>query len=175
MADFAGDLRLTVDVRMNGERGEVSFPFVYTGDPPARFTGTAREAVEDGSLALYVGIEVRRAGRYVFIGRLYDAGDRAVAILQQNDVIEASAREARLLAFGKVLRDTGALAPFALRDVQGWRMNDGGYPDRQLLETWPGPYTTAAYAPDAFSDRDWDSPGKRNRLAGLQQAASGQP
>jgi hypothetical protein len=172
---YAGDLRLTVGVRVNGAQGEVSFPFVYTGEPPARFTGTAREAVEDGSLALYVGIEIRRAGRYLVVARLYDAGDRPVALLQQNDMIDTAAREVRLLAFGKVLRDVGAVSPFTLRDVQGWRMVESGYPDRELLEMWAGPYKTAAYPVDGFSDREWDSPSKRNRLAGLQQVANGHP
>jgi hypothetical protein len=175
LVGYAGDLRLTVGVRVNGEQGEVSFPFVYTGEPPARFTGAAREAVEDGSLALYVGVEIHRAGRYLIVGRLYDAGDRPVALLQQNDIVDTTAREVRLLAFGKLLRDAGAVSPFSLRDVQGWRMVEGGYPDRELLEMWAGPYKTAAYATEAFSDREWDSPSKRNRLAGLQQIANGPP
>jgi hypothetical protein len=175
LVGVAGDLRLTVSVRVNGEQGEASFPFVYTGEPPARFTGTAREAVEDGSLALYVGVEIRRAGRYVVVGRLYDAADRPVAFLQQNDMVETAAREVRLLAFGKVLRDAGAGSPFTLRDIQGWRMFEGDYPDRELLEMWTGPYKTASYPAEIFSDREWDSPSKRNRLAGLQQVANGHP
>ncbi len=175
LSGYAGDLRLTVSVRVNGEQGEASFPFIYAGVPPARFTGTVREAVEDGSLALYVGVEVHVAGRYVVVARLYDAGDRPVALLQQNDMVDVAARELRLLAFGKVLRDAGAVSPFTLRDVQGWRMAESGYPDRQLLDIWSGPYQTAAYAPTVFSDREWDSPSKRNRLAGLQQIANGPP
>jgi hypothetical protein len=173
LVGVAGDLRLTVSVRVNGEQGEASFPFVYTGEPPARFTGATREAVEDGSLALYVGVEIRRAGRYMVVARLYDAGDRPVALLQQNDMIDTAAREVRLLAFGKVLRDAGAVSPFALRDVQGWMMVESGYPDRELLEMWAGPYKTAPYPSDTFSDREWDSPSKRNHIAGLQQVANG--
>ena len=175
LSGYTGDLRLTASVRVNGQQGEVSFPFVYTGDAPARFTGAVREALEDGSLALYVGIEIRFSGRYVVVGRLYEAGDQPVALLQQNDIFDTSVREIRLLAFGKVLRDAGAASPFTLRDVQGWRMNESGYPDRQLLDMWSGPYQTATYPPTTFSDREWDSPSKRNRLAGLQQVANGPP
>ena len=50
-------------------------------------------------------------------------------------------------------------------------MVDGGYPDRELLKPWPGPYATRTYPATAFSDQEWDSPSKRARLAGLQRVA----
>jgi len=170
LGDFAGDLMLVASVRVGSEEGTVSFPFVYTGKPPARFTGVVREAVEDGSLALYVGIDVARSGQYAAIGRLVDATGRAVAILQFNDLIDLATREIRLLAFGKVLRDEQAVAPFTLRDLQGWRMIEQGHPDRQLLEMWAGPYVTSFYDEEVFSPREWDSVGKRRRMQALARA-----
>lgn len=168
LVGFTGDLLLIVKIRIGSEYGTVSFPFVYTGPPPARFTGSVREGIEDGSLALYVGVDVAQAGRYAAIGRLFDATGRPVAVLHFNDVIDSATRELRLSAFGKVLRDEQAVAPFTLRDVQGWRMLEQGSPDRQMIEIWPGPYKTARYADEEFSDREWDSPGKQRRIRAFE-------
>jgi hypothetical protein len=132
-------------------------------------------ALEDGSLALYVGVELRQPGRYSVVGRLYDAAGRPVALLHYSDIVDTSLREIRLLAFGKLLRDSGGSSPFVLRDVQGERMTESGPTDRQLVAMWPGPYKTSAYRNDAFSDLEWDSPSKRRRLGALERVANGHP
>jgi hypothetical protein len=166
---FKGNLRLVVTIRVGSERGVVSFPFVYAGEPPATFTGVIREAVEDGSLAIYFGIHIARPGRYLVVGRLYDSRGYPIAVLHFNDLVSAQVQELRLLAFGKLLLDEGAAAPFTLQDVQGWRMVDQGYPDREMMAMWAGPYRTTNYSAAAFSDREWESPTKQRRLQALQR------
>jgi hypothetical protein len=168
---FTGDIRLSVTLHVGSEQGVVSFPFVYTGQPPARFTGAVREAVEDGSLAIYLGVQVSRPGRYVAVGRLYDSRGQPVAMLHFNDVVTVQVGELRLLAFGKLLLDEGASSPFTLQDVQGWRMTEQGSPDREMMEMWAGPYQTASYSAAAFSEQEWDSPTKQRRLQALQTAS----
>jgi hypothetical protein len=106
LGTFTGNLRVLVAIHVGGEQGVVSFPFVYTGQPPARFTGAAREDVEDGSLAIYLGVQVSRPGRYVAVGRLYDSRGQAIAILHFNDVLTEQVRELRLLAFGTRTAET---------------------------------------------------------------------
>ena len=165
---FTGDLRLVVTLHVGSDQGVVSFPFIYTGQPPATFTGVLRDAVEDASLAIYLGVQVARPGRYVIVGRLYDSSGNPVAILHFNDFVSAQTTELRLLAFGKLLRDEGASAPFTLQDVQGWRMVEQVNTDREMMEMWAGPYRTASYPTAAFSDREWDSPTKQRRLPALQ-------
>ena len=165
---FTGDLRLIVAFHVGSDQGEVSFPFIYTGQPPARFTGVLRDVVEDGSLAIYLGVQVARPGRYVIVGRLYDSSGNPVAILHFNDFVGAQTSELRLLAFGKLLRDEGGASPFTVQDIQGWRMVEQGNPDREMMEMWAGPYRTASYPNVAFSDREWDSPTKQRRLQALQ-------
>jgi hypothetical protein len=170
LGTFTGNLRLLVTVHIGPEQGVVSFSFVYTGQPPARFTGAVREDVEDGSLAIYLGVQVSRPGRYAAVGRLYDSSGQPVAILHFNDVLTEQVRELRLLAFGKLLLDQGASSPFTLREVQGWRMTEQGSPDREMMQMWTGPYQTASYSAAAFSDKEWDSPTKQRRLQALRGA-----
>ena len=64
-AMFEGTLRVEFRVRANGKsEGGAFFDIVFTPAPPATFTGKVREVVEQGSLQLYVGLQVRKPGRF---------------------------------------------------------------------------------------------------------------
>lgn len=171
---FKGDLRLQVELTAEGESGSALFALVCTGDPPARFTGAVREQLEQGSLALYVGMEILRAGRYVIEGRLDDASQRPIALLRFTDTLDSSQREVRLLAFGKLLRDRDAVSPYLLRDLRGWRLREGLGPDRELLQRWQASHTTRAYPLNAMSDSEWESPSKSLHVAGLRRILTAQ-
>lgn len=71
--------------------------------------------------------------------------------------------------------DEGARSPFVLRDVQLWRMNESGYPDREMVKIWVGPYTTNKYVASAFSDRPWNSDSKQRHIEALQDAIARLP
>ncbi|MFI5297345.1 MAG: choice-of-anchor X domain-containing protein [Polyangiales bacterium] len=165
-----GSLTLFVDLQANGEKGTLNFQFVMTAPPPATFTQTARDALEDGSIAFYVGINVQKAGLYEIVGRVYDAHGGAIAYLRYMDQLTTDAKEVRLLAFGKLLIDEGAVPPLYLRDVEGHRMVIGDYPDRELMADWLGPYKSANYDVKQLSDKDYDGPDKQQRINALNQA-----
>lgn len=165
-----GSLTLFVDVQANGEKGTLNFQFVMTASPPASFTQTARDALESGSVAFYVGVSVQRPGLYEIVGRVYDAHGGAIAYLRFMDQLTTDSKEVRLLAFGKLLVDEGAVPPLYLRDVEGRRMVVGEYPDRELMNDWPGPYKSATYDSKSFSDADYDGPDKQARIGALDQA-----
>jgi len=74
-----------------------------------------------------------------------------------------------LVAYGKLILDEGGVPPFVLRDVEGWRMDVGNYPDRELMAEWPAGYTTATYALSQLTSADYDGPDKQARLQMLQQ------
>jgi hypothetical protein len=147
------ELRVRADVSTASESGEVVFPLIALAAPPAVFTGTVREAVEDGSLAFYVGIRVDKPGRYDFIGRVYDSQHRVMAILFTNGNFDKSARETRLSFCGKLLRDENVPGPWELRDVEGFVFTEiAGRNDRVPMPTYAGPHRTKAYPLDTFSD-----------------------
>jgi len=165
-----GGLNLFVDIKANGEQGTASWAFVQTADPPARFTQTARVALENGSVEFYVGISVDRAGLYEIVGRVYDSTNLPIAYARYLDRLGPDAKEVRLEAFGKVLVDAGAVPPLTLKDVEGQRMVLGTYPDRELMEGWPAGIETPNYDPSLFSSAQYEDPDKQKKLNALNKA-----
>jgi hypothetical protein len=148
---FIGDVSVRAEISTAKETGEIVFPFVAAGPPPAEFSGSVREAVEDGALALYVGIRVKQAGQYDFTGRLYDSQHRAMAVFDTSATLEPSAREVRLEVCAKVLRDGGPSGPWELRDVEGYfRGKIGDRPDLIPVPILKGPLRTRVYSLDSF-------------------------
>lgn len=164
LGDHVGAVVAEVQATAGGETGSVTWQVLYTAGPPARVTGQVREALENGSLALYVGFEVERAGRYESFARVEDANGRVFALVSFRGDLEAGRRELRFEVFGLLVHDEDAPAPFTLRDVEAWRMRLGEWPDRELVPLWPGPYQTRAYARTDFSDAELESEEKDQRL-----------
>lgn len=155
LGSYTGDLLLHVDAEAGGERGTLVYAFVYTGEPPAAFTGRARDRLERGSVVFEAGIDVRRAGRYRITGRVDDVAGRPLALATYDGELAQGALEVPLVLFGKIARDEGATAPFVLRDVEGFRLLDGVYPDRETMATWSGPYRSRAYRAEELSAEPW--------------------
>jgi hypothetical protein len=165
-AAYHGQIRITATLRVGAEEGSASFDVEYTPAAPAEFTGTFREALTGGSLELYVGMRVERAGRYVLRARVEDAEGRRFAYLTESVTLDAGAQEAVLRLFGKVVTDAGARAPFRLRDLEGFRLEEDAYPDREAMTGLDGVvFTTRRYDAGDFSAAEWDSAAKTRQVA----------
>jgi hypothetical protein len=160
LADFVGDLQLNATMKSGDTNLFASFGFLYTGHPPAHFTEKVREVIEDGSLALYVGVEVEKENSYAVRARLYDSDGNPLVIMTADGQYDANTHEVKFVAFGRALRDLGAKSPFQLRDVEGFVEVPDGHPDRLKVPTWFGPYMTRRYGPNDFSDKEWMNPQK---------------
>ncbi|HVG60058.1 MAG TPA: choice-of-anchor X domain-containing protein [Hyalangium sp.] len=155
---FSGTLRISLQVRSGSTEGSAFFDILYTPSPPARFTGKVREAVEKGSLQLYVGLQVRRAGRYVVAGRVDDEAGVPFAYVAFNEELPEGAQEVRFTVFGKLILDEAPTFPLKLRDVEGFLLKEQGDPDRELLETQRGYlHTTREHLATVFSAEEWQS------------------
>ncbi len=165
-----GGLELLVDAQAEGESGTLVFNFTSTQEAPASFTQTARDALENGSIAIYVGVSVQQAGRYEIVGRLYDANGAPIAYMRFIDNMTPDTKEVRLLAYGAVILDEGGVPPFTLRDVEGSFFVIGGFPDREPMTDWPGPYTTAKYSLSSLTNADNDDADKQRKIQALDQA-----
>ncbi len=156
---FEGTLRAEFRVRANGNaEGGAFFDIMFTPAPPATFTGKVREVVERGSLQLYVGLQVRKAGRYVMAGRVDDESGIPFAYVSFNEELEAGASEVRLTVFGRLLHDENPAFPLKLRDVEGFLLREQGDPDREVVKSLSGyVHTTREYTLEGFSQDEWMS------------------
>jgi hypothetical protein len=168
-----GAVVLSVDATgADGEQGTLLFNFVATAPPPAVFTQTATDALEDGSIAIYVGISVQQPGRYEIAGRLYDSTGMPLVYMRFMGELTTASTTVRLLAFGKVILDEGGVPPFNMQEVEGAEILIGQYPDRAPMADWVGPYAlTGGYALSQLSDADYNGEDKQRKIAALNQAA----
>nr|WP_321548012.1 choice-of-anchor X domain-containing protein [Hyalangium sp. s54d21] len=155
---FSGTLRIAFQVSSGNAQGNAFFDILYTPAPPARFTGKVREAVEQGSLSLYLGLQVRKAGRYVMAGRVDDEAGVPFAYVSFNEELAEGAQEVKFTLFGKLLLDEAPTFPLKLRDVEGFLLKETGDPDRELLTALRGYiHTTREHPTTAFSSNEWQS------------------
>ncbi len=162
---YHGPISIDANVRVGSEEGRANFQLIYTPSAPARFTGKIREVMEQGSLCLYLQMDVTKAGRYILVGRVDDAEGDGFAYLEFNDLIEAGLREARMCIFGLLVIDQRAKTPFTLRDVEGFLLLEDRDPDRELMSLLEGKvYTTKTYEESAFSSAEWQSEEKTRHL-----------
>lgn len=162
---FSGTLRVNVHVRSGGAEGSAFFDILYTPSPPALFTGQVREVVEARSLQLYLGIHVRKAGRYVVAGRVDDESGVPFAYVSFNEELKEGAQEVKLTVFGKLVRDEVPTFPLKLRDVEGFLLKESGDPDRELMASLRGyVHTTSEYSVSTFSSEEWESEERRRHV-----------
>jgi len=155
---FSGTLRVSVRVRSGEAEGSAFFDILYTSSPPALFTGTVREVLEAGSLKLYLGIQVQKAGRYVVAGRVDDESGVPFAHVSFNEELKEGAQEVKLTIAGNLVLDEVPTFPLKLRDVEGFLLKESGDPDRELMATLRGyVHTTNDYPASSFSPSEWES------------------
>jgi len=169
-ADYFGIVRLSLQLEVDGETGGASFDIQYTPSPPAVFTGRVREALESGSLNLYVEMEVEKPGQYVLAARADDASGKTFAYLSFNEELGKGRQEAKLQIFGKLVLDAGVQAPFRLHDVEGFLLKENAFPDRELMRMIEGTaHVTKSYASRDFSSSEWESEEKDRHVKEFQK------
>jgi hypothetical protein len=164
-AMFSGTLRVAFQVRSGRAEGGAFFDVLYTAMPPAVLTGKVREVVEQGSLRLYLGIQVRKAGRYVLTGRVDDEAGVPFGHVAFNEELKEGAHEVKFTLFGKLLVDEAPTFPLRLRDVDGFLLKEQGDPDRELMTALRGyVHATREYPSTAFSPDEWQSEERTRHL-----------
>lgn len=166
-ADHTGPIRIEVLFKVGESSGFTYFDLYYTPVPPAEWATEPfiREALENGSLHLYLKAEVHRAGRYVITGRIDDARGQPFALAVFNDEKKIGDSEFKLTVFGKLLRDREPAFPLSLRDVDGFLLKADSFPDRELVPRLLNKiYTTKRYQSTQFSDAEWQSEERERHL-----------
>ncbi len=157
-ANYTGLLRLEANVEVAGQQGFTYFDVYYTPAPPAIWTGTIREVVENGSLNIYMKVNVKTAGRYVATGRFDDHSGKPFALAVFNQELIVGPQEILFRAYGKLIHDNNPPQPLRLRDVDGFLLLEDVSPDRALMPRLMGlVHTTKQYPLEGFTDAEWQS------------------
>jgi hypothetical protein len=166
--NYTGAIRLELFLSVGEQTGFTFFDMYFSPDPPAVWTSAIREAVENGSLSLYLQTNVRLAGRYVAAGRLDDANGQPFAFAAFNDELGEGKREIKLTVFGKLIHDKQPAFPLRLRDIDAFLLNPDSDPDRVLMPRIPGlAHTTKKYTVNNFSASEWQSEERERYLREL--------
>ena len=165
-AELDGVIRVELALQSDDHSGYAYFDVIHSAGTPATWGPAAvHEAVEGGSLNLYLPAQVNQPGRYVVTGRVDDANGRPFALVNFNDALGAGAQQIRLQVFGKLLRDKQPAFPLTLRDVDAFLLKPDTFPDRSLMPRRDGVvYQTRSYPLVAFSDTEWASAERQRYL-----------
>lgn len=156
--NYTGLLRMEMNVEVERQQGFTYFDMYYTPAPPAVWTGALREVIENGSLNVYMKVNVRTAGRYVASGRFDDNSGKPFALGVFNQELAAGNQEILFRAYGKLMRDSNPPQPLRLRDVDGFLLLEDVNPDRALMPRLMGAvHTTKQYPLESFTDAEWQS------------------
>ncbi|MFT3692664.1 MAG: hypothetical protein QM831_05955 [Kofleriaceae bacterium] len=156
------------------QRGHFDFQYDPSGAIPARFNGTFSDAIVNGSLVVYAGIDVKLAGNYIIDCNLYDNAGSPVGWTRWKQPLAQGSQKVDLTYFGKVIVDAKASGPFHIGELRGARFVPGSDPDLEQMADFTGTYATAPYKTNQFSDAEYDSAQKQQMLQMLSdQAAKG--
>lgn len=165
LALFHGTIRTEVRYTAGGKNGVLIFDVIHSPKAPAVWAGAPREAIEDGSLAFILRVDVRQPGRYVITGRIDDAGGKPFALATFNEVLGPGPNEVKLVAFGKLMIDGAPQLPLTLRDVDGYLLKENTDPDRELMPRLEGPVLTSRTRTlEGIADTEWSSEERQRYL-----------
>lgn len=191
-------LLVTATVQGFGESLVARQDFYSSPITAGRFTGKFADRLQDGSLVVDVGIEVKQHMLCFVSANLFSV-DQAIPThhVQSRMIVDPSMKSISLTFFGKIFRDYGYEGTFRLQDLQA-RCSNLPYPaewafdppahQADLEKFWHGPqrssepahiyfdydnysYTTGRYANGLFSPLEWQSAEKSRKLAMYEQAA----
>ncbi|KPF48357.1 hypothetical protein IP87_03105 [beta proteobacterium AAP121] len=167
-ANFAGTVRLELNLEYAGQPGFLYFDLVYSPEQAATWLPGVREAATPAGLDFFVKAQVQQAGRYVLSGRVVDARGAPVALVQFNGEVGTGAVEFQLPVFGKLIRDVKPEFPLVLRDVEGFLLKPDTFPDRVMLARRIGEqHRSRSYTLASFSDAEWQSEERTRYLTEL--------
>lgn len=158
---------ITVEIHRGVFFKEVRMPFEYAVTPPFTVLGVAGDRLESGSL--YVDLEVDVVHTYPTLIQavLYDkAGTTPIAIYDDYfRPTKAGKQTATIMFFGKALREKNINGPYSLRAVHGViQFIDTELPHQYWKRDDTPLLLTKQYYATQFSDADWDSPEKNEKI-----------
>ncbi len=185
-----GDMYLEVDMEVAGKVHNQRSTWYSTPTAVAEFRSGIRDGVKDGHLVITVPVNIMKKGYYHFDANIQGAGEDKdfVATSSWEGDIEAGSQKIDFQFFGKIIRDSRVDGPYLVREIRGKRNNSPVTPTmvnkamaegREISGTHKEPlweyiepaqnYTTAVYQYKEFSQEEWNSKEKEERLQFLDK------
>ena len=172
--EYIGELDVTGTFSAPGlqaQTGRLTFYFTANARTPARFTGTFSDDIRNGDLTVAVGVSVETAGTYRIEANLFDQNDQPVAWSQAETTLSPGTSDVSLIFYGLAFHDAGAVAPFTLRQLRGYRLRRGDSPHREDMPSYEAEYETSArYSLADFRSVPHDSPHKQRMIERYRDA-----
>lgn len=194
-----GNMDLAVKFKLpaegSGHTHELKTHFFSSPVAPAQFTGNFRERLENGSLVISAELEVRMPGRYEIQANLFAQDQTPIASAKTYQKLTGGRQFVDLLFFGKLFHDYGQGGPYVLTGAHGLQDTDpldpdklSGPPDevekliqstrttepnRRVIPRFKGNFVTQPYSVSDFSEKEYDSDEKRERIEELTRLAGG--
>jgi hypothetical protein len=140
-----------VEASVNGEQIVTMNAFVIFPEGVS-LTGRYRDAIEDGSLVVYVGVRSDEPTYTQVRGQLHGPSGEDLAFAWANADVPAGASEVRLVFYGKVLHDRGVDGPYRLEHVAiAAPLRKLIAPESTGVAHVTGPYRAGQFRDDAFN------------------------
>ncbi len=189
-----GDMSFTVQFFINGESSKnkhsLTHHFFSSPIAPAKFTGKFSDRIEDGSMFVDVELQVIEPGNYTIEANLMTDTGEPVGYARKDKKLNGGKQIVTLEYFGKVIVSARESGPYQLTNIRGILNTDviqedlltkspaevdkllnkivDDRPKHKTIPYFEGVYATNAYNLNEFSDREYDSPEKRQRIADLK-------
>ncbi|NNE20783.1 MAG: hypothetical protein HKN10_20125, partial [Myxococcales bacterium] len=135
------------------------------------FTGQFSDETTNGDLAVTVGVNVATEGVYRIEANLFDRNDQPIAWAQAETNLSPGTSDVSLVFYGLAFHDAGAVAPFTMRQLRGYRLRRGDSPHREDMPAYDADYETAArYSLADFRSVEHESPHKQRMLQRYRDA-----
>lgn len=146
-----GEWGVIVESFVAGQRrGPTTQFFIMATD--AKVTGPYRVALEDGSLAVYVGVTGSAPSRQHLKGELWGGKGEAISYAWvRDDHVHVGLNTMKLVFYGKVIRDSGIDGPYEIRNLLLTTFDDNN--DRIENPAVDPQLRTDAYGHTAFTDK----------------------
>lgn len=163
----------------------------------AEFKEGQTDSIKDGHLQVTVPVLIHKAGYYLFQANLLEQGGEQTPIATSDwkGSLEPGLHSIPMIFFGKIINDSEINGPYVMRNLRGHRLNlpvvpgqlsammrQGGIPkdikqnEPEFEYLRPGnEHVTRYYSSRDFSDDEWTSPEKDDRIRFLREMAQKDP
>ena len=195
-------VRFKIPEDPSGRDYELKAQFFASPKAPAQFTGRFSDEAKDGSLVINVEMRILKAGKYSVQANLKN-DDKYIAVAKKEVELKPGVHSVPLLFFGRIFHLKEANGPYILTGLYAYRDNSfitdeilnspnsaelleklarkieskqaKIEPEKEIVPPYSDEYRTAQYRYGSFSDKEYDSPRKREEIEALTKQAQESP